>query len=155
MFNKTTNRFFTLKTNHLGNQQKYIHEFKYRIIQKSIRKIWRTSESFTFQPEICETVNSNLYGFTFDLSCRVLCLYAMYLLLENVLMNPQCCYITWNCHLYDGVAVIILHRPERRVEPTPLGETAVEFPTRLGSRVYYCCYEFIVICGESPCHNRP
>jgi len=44
--------------------------------------------------------------------------------------------------------------PKVRIEPTTLHVKATNkaFPTRLGT-LYYCCYEFNVICGESPRHT--
>jgi len=55
------------------------------------------------------------------------------------------------------VAATMLRRPEERkarVELTTLHVTAINraFPTRLG-KLYYCFYEFNVICGESPSRN--
>jgi len=54
------------------------------------------------------------------------------------LLQPQCC-----------VALSL----QKRVEPTTLDVSAIiESPTRPGS-LCYCCYEFKVICGESPRHK--
>ena len=58
---------------------------------------------------------------------------------------------TW--HLFSATMLRRLQPPKqsRTDDPARNGSTRV-FPTRLGTH-YYCCYEFKVICGESPRHS--